>query len=130
VTDLVDPLSVLARQKAALGNEESCQRRPPRPPPVKLRDRGLGPVNGLGGSFQIDPRPRQVQPQCRAPVHRICAENAPQLRHQRVEPAVDRCGIGLAPQGLGHLVAGDLPVPVDDQVGEQQPALASRQAGI
>jgi hypothetical protein len=37
---------------------------------------------------------------------------------------------GAYPQRFGQLVAGDVAVAVDHQVGEQQPTLATRQAGI
>ena len=39
-------------------------------------------------------------------------------------------GVRVAPQRLGQLVAGDVAVAVDDQVGEQQPVLAAGQPGV
>ena len=91
-----------------------------------LSDRRFGSVDGLGGGFQVDPRTGQVQAENGAPVT-IGAEDPAQLGQQRVEPGVDRGRIGFPPQGLGQLVAGDLAVAVDDQVDEQQPALATWQ---
>ena len=123
MADLIDPRSILAGQEVAPGHKQRGERRAPCPLPVLLGNRGFGPVNGLGGGFEIDPRIRQAQPQGGAPLHGIDAEGPPQLGQQRVEPGVDRGRVRLAPQRLGQLIAGDLAVPVDDQVGEQQPAL-------
>jgi hypothetical protein len=55
VADLVDPGCVLTGQEAPFRDEQRGQRRPPRPPPVLLGDRGLGPVDGLGCGLQVDP---------------------------------------------------------------------------
>ena len=82
-------------------------------------------MDGLGGGFEIDPGIGQAQPDRGASVHGVGAEDPAQLGQQRVEPGIDRGGVGFAPQGLGQLVAGDLAVAVDDQVGEQQPSLAA-----
>ena len=87
-------------------------------------------MDGLGGGFEVDPGIGQAQPERGAPVHGIGAEDPAQLGQQRVEPGVDRGGVGLSPQRLGQLVPGDLAMPVDDQVGEQQPALAAGQAAL
>jgi hypothetical protein len=65
-----------------------------------------------------------------AALHGVGAEDLAQLGQQRVKPGIDRGRAGFPPQGLGHLVARDLAVPVDDQVGEQQPALAAGQVSI
>ena len=72
----------------------------------------------------------QAQPDRGAPVHGVGAEDPAQLGQQRVEPGIDGGRVGFAPQRFGQLVAGDLAVTVDDQVGEQQPALAAGQTGI
>jgi hypothetical protein len=87
-------------------------------------------VDGLGGGFQVDPGIGQAQPDRGAPVHGAGAEDPAQLGQQRVEPGLDRGGVGFAPQGLGQLVARDVAVAVDGQVGEHQPALAAGQRGV
>jgi len=87
-------------------------------------------VDGLGSGFKVYPRVGETQPDRGAAIHGARAEDAAELGQQRVEARVDRGGVGLAPQGLGQLVAGDLAVTVDDQVGEQQPALAPGQHRI
>ena len=87
-------------------------------------------MDGLGGGFEVDPRTGQVQAENGAPVHDAGPEDPAQLGQQRVEPGVDHGRIGFPPQGLGQLVAEDLAVAVDDQVDEQQPALATWQTGI
>ena len=87
-------------------------------------------MDGPGGGFQVDPGSGQAQPDRGAPVHGVGAEDPAQLGQQRVEPGIDGGGIGFAPQGLGHLVAWDPAVTVDNQVGEHQSALAAGQAGI
>ena len=130
MADLVDPWGIFAGKEVALGHEQCGERWPPRPGPVLLGDRGFSPVDGLGGGFQVDPGIRQAQPDRGASVHGISAEDPAQLGQQRVEPGIDRGGVGFAPQGFGHLVAGNVAVPVDDQVGEQQPALAAGQPGV
>jgi hypothetical protein len=58
VPDVVDPRCVLAREKSSLGDEQSQQDGTPGPSPVLLSDRRLGPVNGDGGRFEVDPRIR------------------------------------------------------------------------
>ena len=65
-----------------------------------------------------------------AAVHGIGAEDPAQLGQQRVEPGIDGGRVGFPPQRLGQLVPRDLAVPVDDQVREQQPALAAGQPGV
>ena len=87
-------------------------------------------MDGLGGSFEIDPGIGQAQSEGGAPVHGVGAEDAAQFGEQRVEPAVDRGRVGFSPQRLSEFVAGDLTMPVDDQIGEQQAALATGQAGV
>jgi hypothetical protein len=87
-------------------------------------------VDGLGGGFQVDPGDGQAQPDRGAPVYAVGAEDPAQLGQQRVEPGVDRGGVGFAPQGFGQLVARHVAVTVDHQVGEQQPALAAGQPGV
>ena len=130
MADLVDPGGVFAGEEAALGYEQRGERRPPRSRPVLLGDRGFGSVDGLGGGFEVDPGIGQAQPDRGAAVHGVGAEDPAQLGQQRVQPGIDRGRIGFSPQGLGQLVAGDLAVAVDDQVREQQPALAAGQARI
>lgn len=87
-------------------------------------------MNGLGGGFQVDPDIRQAEPQRCAPVHAIGAEDPAQLRQQRVEAGIDRVRVGLPPQGLGDLVAGNQAVPVDHKVREQKTALAAWQHAV
>jgi hypothetical protein len=128
VTDFVDPWGVLADEEVALGDEEGYQAWPPRSYPVVLGDRRLSTVDGLSRGFEINPRLRQIQPEGRTPVDSVGAEDAPELRQQRVEPGV-YCGrVWLSPQRFSQLVSRDLAMAVDDEVGEQQPALAVGQA--
>ena len=87
-------------------------------------------MNGLGGGFQVHPDIRQAEPQRRAPVHALGAENPAQLGQQRVEPGIDRGRVGLPPQRLGDLVSGNPAVPVDHKVGEQKAALAAGQHAV
>ena len=84
-------------------------------------------MDGLGGGFQVDPGVRQAQPQRGAPVQAAGAEYPAQFGQQRVEPGVDGGRVRFPPQRLGDLVAGDLAMAVDHQVGQQQPALAPGQ---
>ena len=54
-TVLLGPREVLAGQETAPGREQSDQRRTPAAWPVALRNRRLGAVDRLLGSFKIDP---------------------------------------------------------------------------
>ena len=87
-------------------------------------------MDGLRGGFQVDPGVGQAEPEGGAPVHGIGAQDPAQHGQQRVEPGVDRGRIGFTPQRLGQLVAGNVAVTIDHQVGEQQSALAAGQAGV
>ena len=86
-------------------------------------------MDGVGGGFEVDPGVGQAQPQGGAAVHGVGAEDPAQLGQQRVQPGIDGGRVGFSPQRLGQFVAGDLAVAVDDQVGEEEPALAAGQPG-
>jgi hypothetical protein len=61
-----------------------------------LGDGRFGPVDGVGGGFQVDPGTGQAQPDGRAPAEGVGAEDAAQLGQQRVEPGIDGGGVGFA----------------------------------
>lgn len=82
------------------------------------------------GRLDIDPRRLEVQSDSGASLDAVGAEDPAQLRQQRVEARV-HCGrVGFAPKRLGELVAGYRPVPVENEVDEEQSALAAGKFGI
>jgi len=60
-------------------------------------------------------------------LHGIWTERPTKLREKWVEPTLNRRSIRLSPQGLGQLGTVELAMAVDDEVGEQQTALATWQ---
>ena len=60
----------------------------------------------------------------------VGAEGAAHLGQQGVQSGLARRRTTARPQRLDQLVAGDRPVPVDDQVGDQQPALPAGQLAV
>src|SRR5437870_549185 len=85
--------------------------------------RVIGMVNGCLGRFEIDPGAiRQVQAVAVAQAEPLATGRAPDLREQRAEVAGGGGGRRVGPQDLDQLLAADGPVPVQDEVREQQPA--------
>jgi hypothetical protein len=95
-----------------------------------LKGRRLGAVDRLDGGFEVHPDVGQAQPKGGAATHGVGSEDAAQFGEQWVEPVVDGGGVGFSPQGLGQFVAWDLAVAVDDEIGEQQSALAAGESGF
>jgi len=62
--------------------------------------------------------------------HGIWTERPTKLGEKWVEPTLDRRSIRLSPQGLGQLGTVELAMAIDDEVGEQQTALATGQPGL
>ena len=125
VTDVVDPGCVLAWQEITLGDEEGCESGPPGAIPRSLSDRGFGSVNCLDRGIEVDPRAREAKANRTATVNRFRSEHPSKLRKEGIESGVHNRGVRFTPEGLGQLVAGYGPVPIDDQIGEEQPTLAT-----
>ena len=98
--------------------------------PAALCDGGFGAVDRLDGGFEVNPGIRQVEPKGGASVDGAGAEDAAQLGEERVEPGIDGGRVGFAPECFSHFVTGNVAVPVDDEVGEQQTPLTSGQEGV
>ncbi len=129
VANLVDPGGVLAWEEASFGDEKGRQRGAPGSRPLLLGDGGLGPVDGVGGGFEVDPGV-EAKPQGGATIDGVRTEDPAQLGEQRVQPGVNGDRVGFSPQRLCQFVAGDLAMTVDDQISEKKSALAPRQAGL
>ena len=130
MTGFIDPQSVIAGQEVALGDEEGHQDGPPGPPPILLGGGGLGAMNGLDSGFEVDPGMGKLQLDSGATIQGLDAEHPAQFGKQGIEPGIYRRRVGFVPQGVGQLVAGDLAVTVENEVGEQQSPLASREPGL
>ncbi len=125
VTDVVDPGCVLAWQEITLGDEEGCESRPPGAIPRSLSDRAFGSVNCLDRGIEVDPRAREAKANRTATVNRFRSEHPSKLRKEGIESGVHNRGVRFTPEGLGQFLAGYEPVPIDDQIGEEQPTLAT-----
>ena len=98
--------------------------------PAALVERLDRDLDGVGERLAVDPqRLGQRQPQLGAAGQRVRPERAAQLRQQRGERGVRRCRGVLRPQHVLELVARAGARPVEDEVGEQQLALAPGQRG-
>jgi len=86
-------------------------------------------VDGLGRRLDVDPRVAQQQAETGASVDRVGPQGPAQLGQQRVERTVGRRR-RLGPQRFAQFVAADEAMTVDGQVGEEQPTLTTREAGL
>ena len=87
-------------------------------------------MDGFDSCLEVDPRIGQVQLDRRAAVQGIDAKDPAQLGQEWIEPGVNGCGVRLVPQGVRQLLAGDPAVTIEDEIGEQEPPLASGEAGL
>jgi len=128
---LADPRCIFSGQKLALGDEHCYQRRTPGVFPATERDLRLGPMRGLRGDLHIDAGvlPKLQAQGCPA-VGDSRSENPAQLGDQGVEPGLGGGRELSWPDGPSQLVATGEPVAVEDQVSEQEPALAPWKATI
>ena len=128
---LADPRRIFTGQELALGDEHGNEGRAPGLSPATKRDLRLGAVRGRCCGLHIDLSVRtQHQPQGCPAVDGSCAEKLAQLRDQRIEPDIGRRGELTWPDSFSQLVTAGEPLPVEDQVSEQQPALAARQTAL
>ena len=130
IADVIDPCGILANEKVALGYEECHQCGSPGPLPFMLGHSRLRPMNALDSGFKIYPGFWQVETYGAPTFNGIRAERPTKLGQEWVEPTFDRRSIRLSPQGLGQLGPVELAMPIGDEVGEEQAALATGQLGL
>ena len=121
----VDPRRLEPGQQAALGDLDGLPGGLPR-----LLGRGrAGLAQARGRDLPVDPRVLgQVELELGATVQDARAERLAQARERRREQRLVRGRSALArPQRLRELVAADRPLPVQREIGEQEPALSSAQ---
>jgi predicted small metal-binding protein len=130
VADVVDPGGVFASEEVPFGDEERDLDGSPGACPFLAGKGGFGTVDRLGGGFEVYPRFGEAESQGRPSLDGIGAEDATQLREQRVEAAVDRRRVGFVPEGFSELVTGHVAVAVHDEVREKQSPLPTGQLGV
>ena len=96
--------------------------------PVVRVDRALGAGGGAGRELEVDVDVRaRDEAQLRAADERSLAERLAQLGEQRAERGVGGGGRLLGPQQVDQLGAAAVAIAIQEQVGEQQASLATRQ---
>ncbi len=129
VAALVDPGQVHARQQLLLEHCEHGLRRRQRRLAFATGERGLGAVHRFLGGLDVDPcRGAKLQTQFMPADQRVCAEGTAQLGDEWVETAARVRQRPPRPEGLDQLAPSHGSTAVEDEVGEQYPALSTRES--
>jgi hypothetical protein len=119
---------VFARQELPFGDEQRHERWTPGAFPVSERDLGLTSVHRLRGDFEIDACIGvQLQSQTCPTVEHPGSEELAQFGDQGIESGIRGRWSMLGPDGFDEFVATGGTVAFEDEVGEQEPPLASRE---
>jgi hypothetical protein len=124
---LLEPRRVVAREKAAADDLEAGVGRVGR---LRRGGHALGPGQRLDGGLQVDPGVGERELDLAAARELLGPEHAAQAREQRGQRLPGIAGRPVGPQKVDQLVAADRAAPVDDEVGEDEPALAARERDL